>query len=883
MESAQTKEQILSGCLLPPCVYPRVLDRGDPIAPTASESRQSQQKMPRLSLSQVWDILGPFQIGTREATWGLDPLETRGGFRALRYDPEETFPSAIGKGGLCHWSKSHAKELVASDECTKATLDLEFPKIDWSFIRSVYGWSGLQHQAWARGILTVSGPDPVTAAVYGDGVIELRIDGELYFGGDFYSYRRAPLILELSQGDHTIELRLVYDIRSQGESDVPQIKVTLECTSIPQRLNVFPDSFLIADVVDGKLASPYGSSSGPVVTILNGFISIAPWQSRPLAFALDFASQVPSQLSFEIGYSLGMNGQIETTRVVPNLKHRKISDAQKFTFLHPSGIVSYAVLRPPPNTSCRNAQRESLPLLIALHGAGNEADSDQIRHMLDGVYGRRAWILFPTGVTTWSGDDWHTWGFADVQAAVSAIPNWISCMSWNGPGASLDDWIVAGHSNGGQGAWYLLSHQPDKVIAAAPVSGYTSIENYVPFNMWRNMEASLAAVLELARRPFKHELLTENFSGIPILQQHGANDDNVPVYHSRLMHQLSWEGGFTTECHEIPGAGHWFDGIMTTPPLSDFYLRHTEGASPPRLPEQFSMVIPSSPDMGSRGGILVDQLCSPDRFGHMRVFRDMKQHLWRVKTGNIRRFHIISLETCCPRPEKILVDGSELPFIPSPSETTTTWYTRDGSGSWTVSSDNNWRNISERYGRQVGTLDSILRTRGSLIIYSNSPGGNKIALQISRNLFQYFAADCSLNTTVSPCYDIPASSGNIISVTTGNQVPNGSLPLFPISIGDDCLKFSQPDGSIIARLEFEPSLGAVFLRPLKDERLELVVWGADLDGLQLAARLVPTLTGVGQPDFVVLGISSRWKGAGGVYAAGFFDHSWQISRGSYLP
>ena len=42
------------------------------------------------------------------------------------------------------------------------------------------------------------------------------------------------------------------------------------------------------------------------------------------------------------------------------------------------------------------------------------------------------------------------WGFADVEAAVAAIPGWIEAIGWNGPGIDVDRWLVAGHSNGGQ-------------------------------------------------------------------------------------------------------------------------------------------------------------------------------------------------------------------------------------------------------------------------------------------------------------------------------------------------------------------------------------------------------------------------------------------------
>ena len=71
------------------------------------------------------------------------------------------------------------------------------------------------------------------------------------------------------------------------------------------------------------------------------------------------------------------------------------------------------------------------------------------------------------------------WGFADVEAAVGSIPGWIELVGWQGPGVDINRWIVSGHSNGGQGTWYALTHRPDKVLAAAPVSGYASIQSKI--------------------------------------------------------------------------------------------------------------------------------------------------------------------------------------------------------------------------------------------------------------------------------------------------------------------------------------------------------------------------------------------------------------------
>jgi hypothetical protein len=126
--------------------------------------------------------------------------------------------------------------------------------------------------------------------------------------------------------------------------------------------------------------------------------------------------------------------------------------------------VSYAILRPPHDTSSCKSRRKEYPVLVNLHGAGLEADTEQVRHMLDDIPLLCAWLLFPSGVTSWSGDDWRkslltlkfaadypvdNWGFSDVQAAIDALPSWIGCMGWSGVGVSTSDWLVSGHSNGG--------------------------------------------------------------------------------------------------------------------------------------------------------------------------------------------------------------------------------------------------------------------------------------------------------------------------------------------------------------------------------------------------------------------------------------------------
>ncbi|PGH00606.1 hypothetical protein GX51_05705 [Blastomyces parvus] len=986
-------------CLLLPSssvllfLLPYALGADINVAPLLSPAEEGKWDMDvhrapaSISISKTWHVLGPFKSGTREATWGADPLEVLGGFRNISYanDPAARFSSALGVNGSVGWSSLAATESEPDDAASasaRVALDVGFPDVDWELLRSFYGWAGLQYQAWARGHFNVTTPtaaapatgviSSATVAVYTDGLLEVWVDDEPFFGGDFYTYRRAPVILKLAAGSHVVDLRLVRDVRAMGGVGEPRIRAAVEVQLMPSSLagdgadgadgeeamsdlKLDPGSVLVAEVVEGKLASPLASvvvrnerdawaqitditpvfnsqSTRPMLSLIDSPITLAPHQSRPIGFKIDFNDQVPSNFSFQLVYTIeSARRPRKTNLVTATTVPRKISDAQKYTFLHPSGIVSYAILRPPLNASCRSAAaggggggEQKLPILVDLHGAGLEADNEQVRHMLDAAYGVCSWMLFPTGVTPWSGDDWHTWGAADVQAAVDAIPNWMQAVAWEGLGVALDDWLVSGHSNGGQGTWFFLTHQPDKVIAAAPVSGYSSIENYVPFTMWHDGQAAIASVIQTARQSFKHELLMENFKGIPILQQHGSADDNVPAYHSRLLHQLIWENGWHSEYHELPGKGHWFDGVLTTHPLLDFYARHTGNSFSYHdiLPERFSFSIPNSGDMGSRGGIMVDQLSSPDRYGHIQVTREEGGVTWHLRARNVHRFHLVpSRMRVAVLPTRLVVDddnssGSESKFtVPAADAADSTWFVKDErTGKWAVSNDGSWQDdIRQRYGRQNGAMDAILRATGKFTIRTCSRDSRdsehlmNVALQTSRNLLQYFAADsqvlplhtaCSSNDNNDHIIEHEEEEeeelhgpGNLITIAIGNDLPPPSPPslltTFPIHIANDHLTIrttTTTSNPHTKSYPFEPGLGAIFLRPrpLPHQRLELVVWGADLGGLRQASRLVPLLTGVGQPDFVVLGAQCRWRGVAGAYAVGFFDFGWQVSAGSYV-
>jgi hypothetical protein len=95
--------------------------------------------------------------------------------------------------------------------------------------------------------------------VFTDGLLEIRVDGKPYFGGDIYKYRRAPAALKLDPGRHVIDLRLIRDVRALGGTGEPRIEAAIEFNETFGQLAVDADSLVTAEVVEGRLASPLAS------------------------------------------------------------------------------------------------------------------------------------------------------------------------------------------------------------------------------------------------------------------------------------------------------------------------------------------------------------------------------------------------------------------------------------------------------------------------------------------------------------------------------------------------------------------------------------------------------------------------------------------------
>lgn len=313
---------------------------------------------------------------------------------------------------------------------------------------------------------------------------------------------------------------------------------------------------------------------------------------------------------------------------------------------------------------------------------------------------------------------------------------------------------------------------------------------------------------------------------------------------------------------------HWWDTVMTTPELVRFYFQQVANQDTlPRKLDKFSMTVGDPGDMGSKNGVRVLHLVDPGQYG--RVVVDGRI----VRTANVQDLEFNTTVWSGP----VELDGQIVRL--RPEETALAHVFRAETG-WNVALPGSKAapSLKERHERQLGSMTAILRSQGPFIIqHPGSSNTSHLALQIARNLHQYFQADAVIESS-DPYHMAAKGSGNVITLAVESDP--GGLEGHAIHVDASGVTIRDSTGHV--KRYGEEARGAAFLRPLDSNRLELLIWGADDDGLRHAARLVPMLTGVGQPDFAIFGESTRWRGVEGVLAMGFFDSGWRVSASSFI-
>ncbi|RUS26818.1 hypothetical protein BC938DRAFT_484077 [Jimgerdemannia flammicorona] len=665
---------------------------------------------------RVWEVLGPFPTGMREQDFGADPLEAFGGFPNLPFSDVDRYPSELADNGTVGWFKIETNK----DGITVGPIPFE--GVRWSFNQLSQGWAINQFQSWARTRLVL--PLATTIIIQCTNVGDFYVDSRL-FSGDWYNYGTVSHALHLDAGEHEIRVRVVNEIRIFGAKVPPPIAFRCQIEKASEEGRVTVRTPVVPDVVEGVLAGGYASLTVEnlkaevgregwvevvelvdekfyIVPVHRLPIRLTPYQARPIAIKFVHTSPISGSITTRLRIHLRTShGASMFLWQELTLVYRKWGETFKFTFLDFDGTVHYAMAKP-PRTLFRPSAPNVVPppILIATHGAGVEAEWKSWTDTYD--VQEAAWILYPTGRTTW-GFDWHGPSYLNVRSALRSLIELPTLFPLVG-GVEDGVWIVGEegrvlytgtlitfffyarrHSNGGQGAWYMASHFPDSAVAALPAAGYVKIQDYVLYNLWvgnAHTDPILRGILESAISEYNNDLHVSNMDVM-------ITTDSSPQSSLRSAYRSSLGPAATTttsrrgtpaiyspfrpkspqnSLSEVPDMGHYWNGCLSddvvTAFLDRFILPDADQRTQEddRFPHEFTITVANPAGTGSKGGVLIEQLGMPYRLGKVKVTIS-DNGVWILKTTNIRRFRFV---TDVPRIVKrrgevlkVVVDGTE--------------------------------------------------------------------------------------------------------------------------------------------------------------------------------------------------------------------------------
>ncbi|KAF9107795.1 hypothetical protein BGX29_004854 [Mortierella sp. GBA35] len=813
--------------------------------------------------------------------------------------------------------------------------------------------------------------------------------------GDWYAYGLTRHTLRLKPGTrHTLSVRVVHEVRIFGGVILPppsKFKCDLrlpfpfghdgsENGSGPFRpmVQVVEEGtggVMVMDAVDGVLAGEYVSvalrnvGGKPVVVksvrVVKGSdglvaqladhenkegIRIYPSTHRPIAIQLksqarsaatiegyrggEFSLQFETETQFtEDSRKTGSTGFLTTKNLT--IAHRTWGEPYIYTFRDFDGTVHYAAAIPPSDPISQPS--DSAPVLVALHGAGVETAQSPF-WLSEYTQRERTWIILPTGRSPW-GYDWHGASIKDVFNAIESlardlpgVPERLKHLSGMKP--DPDRLFMAGHSNGGQGAWFLSTHFPDKAIAVTPAAGYVNIKQYVPFSSWLK-----SSIVE-----FDNDVHMSNTVGLPILARTGSVDDNVPPFHSRKMVRLGQENAHNTTAirlSEVPGEGHWFTGVLQDAEMLVFLKQHlhddiitlasqssntytadkAQAVVHPPFPSKCEITVINPAGMGSKCGIQVEQLRIPYRKGTIKVeiVKDIHggkpSSTWVISTKNIRRFGFSGLPSILQRRgrvSQVIINGAPIVLTNDDDdddvmtlESGLSFVNEDGSskkgGRWQMSRSDEWRQ-HERHRETYGPAIQVLEKRVVIVLgshfdeYPKSEDGaqfektaDRIAQLVAHDIYQYGRGDVEVITDIEFLArygdTLEGSSGGDVKmnvVLIGDSHQNSATKLVLGQRKQEVIIDSQegmvsihPESSHSGEEYQQPGVGLLMIRPWGPSNLAMVIAGVDPQGLEIAARLFPKRTGMLVPDWIVTGPEMGWKGAGGILAAGYWGNHWE--------
>ena len=338
--------------------------------------------------------------------------------------------------------------------------------------------------------------------------------------------------------------------------------------------------------------------------------------------------------------------------------------------------------------------------------------------------------------------------------------------------------------------------------------------------------------------------------------------------------------------HEQPQAGHWWDvsdepgaDCVDWAPLFDFFARRTRPAIDSVRAVDFTTVNPAV-SARSHWATIHNQVESlkPSR---VRLQFDPGTRRITGTTENVARLSLdVGQLMKSGQPVRVSLDDQAATEIPWPPSEPIVWLERAEDDSWRPSAK---PPATDKGPHRGGPFKHAFGHR-VLLVYATQGTDDENHWAQAKARFDaesfWYRGNGSLDVVPDVKFD-PAAEPDRNVILYGNAATNAAwqalLAHSPVQVDRDAVRI---DGRQIEG----PDLACLFVRPRpgSDQALVGVVSGTGMPGMRLTDRLPYFVSGVGVPDFVVLGPELLTGSEQGFRAAGFFGNDWSVAGGELL-
>lgn len=601
----------------------------------------------------------------------------------------------------------------------------------------------------------------------------------------------------------------------------------------------------------------------------------------PLGLAKSpFSFRASDSSASSIGYEVSIVCGGRTVDSKPfSVQVRKPTEQRLITFQSGiDGSIQYYALRP---AIPADGNIKGLPLILSIHGAGVEGSGQAA------AYSSKPWcnLIAATNRRPF-GFDWEDWGRLD---AIEVLDHATDLLNPDPRRVYL-----TGHSMGGHGTWQIGAHFAGRFAAIAPSAGWISFWSYSGAAAYEG-GTPIENILRRAASPSDTLALKSNYlqQGVYIL--HGDADDNVPVDQARQMRKVLGEFHPDFAYYERPGAGHWWGNeCVDWPPLMDFLRAHARPAaantvrfttSSPGVSAACDWVtIYSQTEQLKPSSIDLRVVSEPRSKGDEAERSGPSIATIRGTTGNVEALWLdiaAALRQLPADPARstdelaLQLDGQDLPLVKPMPASASLFLSRAG-GSWSIVPQ---PPDSQKNPRRSGLFKSAFTNNVVLVVGTiGTDDENAWALAKARldsETFWYRG-----NGRLRIVTDAEATTNSALAhcnlVLYGNSDTNSAWKTL---LGDSPIQVSRGVLTAGQRRMSGEDMACLFIRPRSGDQVACVgaISGTGMTGFRLAGQVPYFVSGVGVPDWIVVGSEAMKTGVRGVRAAGFFDNRWSLS------